>query len=52
MEDPLRILRAIQFAARFQFVIEQNTFNLLKSNIKIVGNLPSERIFEEVVGQS
>ena len=48
MEDPLRILRAIQFAARFQFVIEQNTFNLLKSNIKIVGNLPSERIFEEV----
>jgi len=48
MEDPLRILRAIQFAARFQFVIEQNTFNLLKNNIESVTNLPSERIFDEI----
>jgi tRNA nucleotidyltransferase (CCA-adding enzyme) len=48
MEDPLRILRAIQFAARFQFIIEQDTFELLKQNANAISNLPSERIFEEI----
>lgn len=48
MKDPLRILRAIQFAARFQFVIEQNTFGLLKRNINTIDNLPAERIFDEI----
>lgn len=48
MEDPLRILRAIQFAARFNFVIEQNTWNLLKRNINTVKDLPNERVFDEI----
>jgi len=49
IEDPLRILRAMQFSARFELFIEKN---LLKLTTKMVEEgalqeLPQERIFEE-----
>ena len=45
IEDPLRVFRAAQFASRFNFHINEDTFNLCK---KInVSSLPKERIFEE-----
>ena len=31
-DDPLRMIRAVQFASRFNFKIEQNTLNSIKKN--------------------
>jgi len=49
-EDPLRVLRAIQFSARFDFKLEKNLF--LKCKLMIQSNvleeLPNERIYEEI----
>ena len=47
-EDPLRILRAIQFSARFGFVIERQTFQKMKEAISLVSSLSSERISIEL----
>lgn len=45
-EDPLRVLRGAQFAARFGFEIAPQTAQICcKTNIK---NLSSERVFEEL----
>jgi len=49
IEDPLRVYRAVQFAARFGFNVAQETARLCQ---KMVGKgmleeLPKERIFEE-----
>lgn len=47
IEDPLRILRAIQFASRFRFDIEENTLNLIKDNVDKISHISSERILAE-----
>lgn len=49
VEDPLRIYRAIQFAARFNFNIHPNTKDLIHNMIKngLLDHLPKERIFTE-----
>ncbi len=44
-EDSLRVLRAMQFAARFEFVIEPGTQRLCR-DIEL-SDLPAERIFGE-----
>lgn len=49
VEDSLRVYRAVQFCARFDFSLDERTFELCK---KIVQNnelyfLPKERIYEE-----
>ena len=48
-EDPLRVLRAVQFAARFNFKLDTNTLKLCQTMIKddMLSELPKERIFEE-----
>lgn len=46
IEDPLRVLRACQFASRLNFIIDNYTLNLCK-NIEIK-NIARERIFEEL----
>ena len=46
-EDPLRMLRAVQFAARFNFVIEKNTFNEIKKNARSISSVSAERFNEE-----
>ncbi len=45
-EDPLRVLRAAQFAARLGFSVEPKTLSFCR-NMKLDA-LPPERIFEEV----
>jgi len=45
VEDPLRVLRAVQFAARFGFNIDEETKELCKS--LDLTELPKERIGEE-----
>jgi putative nucleotidyltransferase with HDIG domain len=47
-EDPLRMLRACQFAARFQFSIEQNTFKAIKKNAKLIRTVSPERVQQEL----
>jgi tRNA nucleotidyltransferase (CCA-adding enzyme) len=45
-EDSLRVLRAAQFAARFEFVIEPETVALCKRIV--LSDLPAERIWGEI----
>lgn len=49
VEDPLRIYRAIQFAARFEFQIAEETKDLIHNMIKngLLDELPKERVFVE-----
>ena len=47
IEDPLRLLRALQFAARFNFIIENNTYNLICNNINLIKEISAERILIE-----
>lgn len=46
-EDPLRILRAVQFASRFRFAIEYGTFRAMKFKAPTVLTCASERIHAE-----
>ncbi len=48
LEDPLRMLRAIQFAARFEFEIEPETFESLKRNAHLISSVSPERIQDEL----
>jgi putative nucleotidyltransferase with HDIG domain len=47
-EDPLRMLRAIQFAARFDFTIEKKTFKEIQKNARSIKTIAAERIQEEL----
>lgn len=47
-EDRLRMLRAIRFAARFEFVIEPETMKAIQSNASLVLSVSFERIGEEL----
>lgn len=49
-EDPLRILRGVTFASRFDLTIQKDLFSLCKKMIKnnALKELPRERIFTEI----
>lgn len=49
-QDPLRVLRAVQFCARFNLSVDKELFTLCKKMIdeNILNELPKERIFEEI----
>jgi tRNA nucleotidyltransferase (CCA-adding enzyme) len=47
-DDPLRMLRAIQFAARFEFEIEKKTYDSLCENVQLISTVSMERIQEEI----
>ena len=49
-DDPLRVLRAIQFSARFNLSIDNKLFITCKNMIKdsLLDELPKERIFLEI----
>ncbi|RKX26938.1 MAG: hypothetical protein DRP45_02225 [Candidatus Zixiibacteriota bacterium] len=47
-EDPLRMLRAVQFAARFEFIIEPATFKAIREHASMVKTVSEERIAEEL----
>jgi tRNA nucleotidyltransferase (CCA-adding enzyme) len=47
-DDPLRMLRAVQFAARFNFMIEPDTFRAIRKNAGLIETISAERIAEEL----
>lgn len=47
-EDYLRMIRAVRFAARFDFAIEKDTYEALKQKSEKIKNVSPERIFAEM----
>ena len=47
IDDPLRMLRAVQFAARFEFKIEKETFKQMKQQAKTISTVSADRFTEE-----
>jgi len=47
-EDPLRMLRAVQFASRFGFTIEPNTYKAIQQNCADIKKITGERILIEL----
>ena len=49
-EDPLRVLRAVQFSTRFELKIQKDLFDTCKDMVskKMLDELPKERVFEEI----
>ncbi len=49
-QDPLRVFRAVQFSARFDFDIDKKLFDTCHDMVKnrLIDELPKERIFEEL----
>ena len=48
-EDPVRMLRAIRFAAKLDFSIEEKTEAPIKVMAPLMGQIPAPRLFEEVL---
>lgn len=48
VEDPLRFLRVMQFASRFQFTVSRQLSEVVKANLHTLHDLPKERIFDEL----
>ena len=46
-DAPLRMLRAVQFAARFEFTIEPETMKQIKKNVRLIKTVSAERLQEE-----
>jgi len=47
-DDPLRMLRGIGFAARFEFDLEKKTRDSLCENVNLISTVSAERIQEEL----
>ena len=47
-EDPLRLLRAAQFAARFDFSVSAETRNAMREAAPLVTSVSAERVMEEL----
>ena len=48
IDDPLRMLRAIQFAPRFEFDLDSKTMKLIKDNKHLIKEIVPERVLDEL----
>ena len=46
-EDPVRMLRAVRFAAKLDFRIDKSVVEAIKHNLKYLKNVPAARLFDE-----
>ncbi|MET0070442.1 MAG: polynucleotide adenylyltransferase PcnB [Candidatus Thiodiazotropha sp.] len=48
-EDPVRLLRAVRFAAKLGFIIDPETESPMQRLAPLLGEVPSARLYEEVL---
>jgi poly(A) polymerase len=48
-EDPVRMLRAVRFAAKLDFDIEPNTATAIKPLSNLLASIPAARLFDEII---
>ncbi len=48
-EDPVRMLRAVRFAAKLNFSIDPNIVNAMQPLAGLLANVPSSRLFDEFI---
>lgn len=48
IDDPLRMLRAVQFAARLEFTIESKTLKAMTEHSHLISTVSAERVGEEL----
>ncbi len=48
-EDPVRIIRAVRFAAKLDFEIEPKTRAPIKACVPLLQNVPASRLFDEMI---
>lgn len=48
-EDPVRMLRAVRFAAKLDFIIEENAARSIFEQGHLLKNIPSARLFDELL---
>ena len=46
-EDPVRMLRVLRFAAKLDFIIEQQTARAIPNCAHLLGEIPAARLFDE-----
>jgi poly(A) polymerase len=46
-EDPVRMLRAVRFAAKLDFRIADEVVAAIRDNVELITNVPSARLFDE-----
>jgi tRNA nucleotidyltransferase (CCA-adding enzyme) len=49
VEDPLRMLRAVQFATRFDYEIEPQTFAAIQESARLLPSVSGERVRDELI---
>jgi poly(A) polymerase len=48
-EDPVRLLRAVRFAAKLGFAIEPKTLAPMREALQLLRNVPASRMFDEMI---
>ncbi len=46
-EDPVRMLRAVRFAAKLEFDIDESVADAIRNNVGLLKNVPAARLFDE-----
>ncbi|MDM4764687.1 polynucleotide adenylyltransferase PcnB [Pelomonas sp. SE-A7] len=48
-EDPVRLIRAVRFAAKLGFELEAKTKAPVKASVPLLANVPASRLFDEMI---